>query len=529
MVDDEKGIRDLLVYELGASGYDVTAVASGKEALGHLKDNKAHLLISDIKMPKMDGIQVLKAAKEIDPELEVIMATGYGTIEEAVAAMKLGAFDFIQKPFNMDEMHALIERALEKAEMKSLLTLYEASKAVYSHVKMDKLLPVFVDISAKLLKADDVSILLMRDDDHLEMAANTGFGDIEKEKVRIALGQGVAGRVAVSKECVRIDGPLDNDPRFPGIAGHSDIRSSIVCPLLSPKGTLGVLCVARTENKIHFDSTDERYANILAAQVSQAIENANLYNELEGKIESLDQAYRDLSEMQDKMLQTGKLAAIGELASGVAHELNNPLTAVVGLTDLLLSDEPENTEKWEDLKTIKEQTVRCSKIIMNLLQFARQTKSEKKTADINDVLEMAVKLTEYDAKSSSVKVIKEYAAGMPRVTVDINHIQQVFLNILNNARHAMKGTAHPKLVIRTEASDGLVRVSFTDNGCGMTEEVRQKIFNPFFTTKEVGKGTGLGLSISYGIVKDHGGEIHVTSEPDEGTCFTVELPIQKNK
>ena len=166
---------------------------------------------------------------------------------------------------------------------------------------------------------------------------------------------------------------------------------------------------------------------------------------------------------------------------------------------------------------------------MNLLQFARQKKPEKKSLDMNEIVEKAVSLTEYDAKSSSVQIIKEYAKNLPEITADGNQLQQVFLNIINNARHAMKNVSHPKLVIKTEKSGGAVKVHFTDNGCGMTEDILKKVFNPFFTTKEVGKGTGLGLSISYGIVKDHGGEIHVTSEPDKGTCFTVELPIQKNK
>ncbi len=174
VVDDEKGIRDLLEYELGYSGYQVTTSSNGEQALEYLRKVRVNLLISDIKMPKMDGIQVLQAANKIDPDMHAVMATGYGTIESAVAAMKLGAYDFIQKPFNMDELHSIIERALERTELRTLVTLYEASRAIHDYVRADDLLPVLVELSLKLLKADDVSILLLGPDKQMTVAASSG-------------------------------------------------------------------------------------------------------------------------------------------------------------------------------------------------------------------------------------------------------------------------------------------------------------------------------------------------------------------
>lgn len=217
------------------------------------------------------------------------------------------------------------------------------------------------------------------------------------------------------------------------------------------------------------------------------------------------------------------MAALVQLSSGVAHELNNPLTAAVGLVDLLLEDEPKGTEKREDLKTIRDECMRCGKIIQDLLQFARQARSNKKRERINDLVERSLKAAG-DPKSLPFEIVKDLAAGLPDVAADGARLEQAFAHIIDNARRAMKDSAHPRLAVKTEAVGGRVRIVFSDNGCGMTEEVLKRIFNPFFTTREVGQGTGLGLSVSRGIVKDHGGQIHVRSALFKGSTFTVELP-----
>ena len=513
VIDDEKGMRDLLEYELKNEGYAVFTAATGQEALETIRKEKISLVISDLKMPKMDGLEVLKAVKKIDPRLEVILATGYATVETAVNAIKMGAYDFVQKPFNISEVLALVEKALEKSELKNMVALYETSKAVHSTIKLQDLLPILIDLSINLLKADDVCVMLSGPDKKLYIAASHGLEDPSRQRTRISAGQQILSKVPEPGRTSIV------------LGGSGQAESLLLCPLLSKTEFLGVLCAARTRGEVSFDEMDQRYADVFASQISQAFENANLYRELEIKIETLNQTYEILSEMQKRVIQSEKLAAVGELAAGVAHELNNPLTTVIGLTDLLLEDEKKNSEKWDDLNKIKEQSARCGKIIANLLQFARQHHLEKKPERINEVVEKALELTQYQLETSGTKVVKDLDPSIPPVKLNSNQMQQVFINIIANAGDALKGHPKPKLFIKTEKIDGKVKISFTDNGCGIPDNIIGKIFDPFFTTKEVGKGTGLGLSISYGIVHDHGGETRVESKENAGTTFHIELPL----
>ena len=525
VIDDEQGIRDLLSYELGARGYEVVTAVNGEEGMQKLSQDKFHLVISDVKMPKMNGLQVLEAVKNIDSDIEVIMATGFGSVETAVLAMKRGAYDFIQKPFNLDEVVHLVENALEKSELRIMSALYEASKAIFSNVRLDDLLPVLVKQAMKLLKADSVSIMLMGDDGKLLLSASAGLDTAVQRDAHLSLGEGIAGRVAEQNDSVIIVGPPGSDSRFADIVSRQEILSSMICPIRSKNRLLGVMCIARTVNKIPFHPSDLKQTHVLLSQITQAIDNARLYLELEHKISALNQAYVELSETKDKLVQIEKLAAIGELAAGVAHELNNPLTSIIGLADLLIDGGSQSDETMRDYRTIKEQSDRCRKIILNLLQFARKQTFKLESGNVNDVVERTVEWVGYDLTSSGVNVVKELDRDIPPINFDANRIQQVLLNLINNSRDALANRSRPKLMLKTERSNGFVMIYVSDTGCGIPAGAMSKIFNPFYTTKSVGKGTGLGLSISFGIIKDHGGSIHVESKEGEGTTFRIELPV----
>jgi two-component system NtrC family sensor kinase len=221
------------------------------------------------------------------------------------------------------------------------------------------------------------------------------------------------------------------------------------------------------------------------------------------------------------------MAAIGELAAGVAHEINNPLTGVLTFSSLMLKKVDENHPWKKDLENIVQQTTRCRNIVRGLLDFARQRKPDKKEWDIHILIDRTVTLVENQARFQNIKIVKEFGTGIPMLFVDGDQIQQVFMNIIINAADAMaedKGT----LTIKTNMKDGIAEVSFTDTGCGMTKENLSKLFAPFFTTKETGKGTGLGLAISYGIIQSHNGDIDVWSEKGKGSTFRIKLPIEKN-
>jgi two-component system NtrC family sensor kinase len=224
-------------------------------------------------------------------------------------------------------------------------------------------------------------------------------------------------------------------------------------------------------------------------------------------------------------MHTEKMAALGQLVSGVAHEVNNPLAAIVGFTDLLLENEEVPESAKEELRVILQEAQRTRVIIQNLLSFARQMPAQREPVQVNQILQNTLKLRAYDFSNHGVNVIEKYNADLPVLIGDPHQLQQVFLNILNNAYDAVQETRRAsKIEIETAHRNGNIEVTFRDNGPGVSHADR--IFDPFFTTKEVGKGTGLGLSICYGIVRAHRGEISAKNNPDGMGCtFLVRLPV----
>jgi len=235
---------------------------------------------------------------------------------------------------------------------------------------------------------------------------------------------------------------------------------------------------------------------------------------------------QELQQVQDQLLRAGKMAALGELAAGVAHEINNPLTGVLTFSSLILRKVDENHPWKRDLENIVQQTTRCRNIVRGLLDFARQRKPDKKEWDVHTLIDRTITLVENQARFQNIKIVKEFKTGIPMLFLDGDQIQQVFMNIIINAADAMAGDGGT-LTIRTNMKDGAVEVSFTDSGCGIAKEHLSKLFDPFFTTKETGKGTGLGLAISYGIIQSHGGDIEVESQVGKGSTFRIRLPIEK--
>jgi two-component system NtrC family sensor kinase len=233
----------------------------------------------------------------------------------------------------------------------------------------------------------------------------------------------------------------------------------------------------------------------------------------------------DAASLQAKLMHTEKMAALGQLVSGVAHEVNNPLAAIVGFTDLLLENPAVPADAKEELQVILQEAQRTRVIVQNLLSFARQMPAQREPVQINSILRQTVKLRAYDLENHGVELTEKYAAELPMVIGDPHQLQQVFLNILNNAYDAVQETRRTgKIEVQTVHRSDKIEIVFRDNGPGISQIDR--IFDPFFTTKEVGKGTGLGLSICYGIIQAHGGEIVARNNPDgDGSTFVVRLPI----
>ena len=234
----------------------------------------------------------------------------------------------------------------------------------------------------------------------------------------------------------------------------------------------------------------------------------------------------DAAMIQAKLMHTEKMAAVGQLVSGVAHEVNNPLTAIMGFSDLLMENPEVPGSARKDLQVILEEAQRTKEIVQNLLSFARQRPPQRQRLQINDILRKTIALRAYDFANHGVQVLESFDETLPELTGDSHQLQQVFLNILNNAYDAVQAAGRPGLIeIETTQDNGWVEIIFRDNGEGIQHP--ERIFDPFFTTKEVGEGTGLGLSICYGIVREHEGEILCANNPDmSGATFSVRLPIR---
>ena len=233
----------------------------------------------------------------------------------------------------------------------------------------------------------------------------------------------------------------------------------------------------------------------------------------------------DSATLQSKLVHAEKMAAVGQLVSGVAHEVNNPLTAILGFADLLMENSELSETVRRDLRVILQEAQRTKQIVQNLLSFARQMPPQRHAVQLNAILRRTLQLRAYDFNSHGVQVIQRLDESLPEVIGDSHQLQQVFLNILNNAYDAVRDVGRPpRIEVATSCTESAIEVSFCDNGAGIANPDR--IFDPFFTTKEVGKGTGLGLSICYGIVREHGGEIVCCNNPgSEGATFTVRLPL----
>ena len=337
IVDDEQGIRDLLISEFAKLGYDVFSAINGEEAVNELQTEKADIIITDMKMPKVDGLELLKFVKEKTPETEVIIITGYATVENALDAMRSGAYDFVQKPFNIDELTALVEKALEKTELKMLVALYESSNAVFSSLKLEDLFPIMTSLVKKVTYSQDASIFLLDNNSQLYLASSTysRYAPQKKEIEALAL---------------KLYGENKNEPLFfdmnnvpPSLAGifdaNSEIKSAMAFPIMLNGRMMGYLFLTKTAPMSSFVRADLKNVGVFVAQIAQSIANTKLYERLEVKIAELEQASKDLEHMRgiiqmpsSKMSDTAFF--ISEKADYIVSMKNVPQVAADAVTEI---------------------------------------------------------------------------------------------------------------------------------------------------------------------------------------------------
>ncbi len=293
----------------------------------------------------------------------------------------------------------------------------------------------------------------------------------------------------------------------------------------------GVEAIARGNFgvKVDIESSDEIGA--LAESFNRVSrELKDTYEKLQGKIEAADEdlkkAYKELQEKQEQLVQAAKLGSLGELAAGVAHEINNPLGTISLYAQMTLDDlKEDDKDNRENLQIILKHATRTAGIVKNLLEFARRTDLEARPIGINPVLEEALSIIAHQAELQQVNIVRQLLQDMPMIVGDANKLQQVFVNIIVNALQVMPDGGQLTVESSTAPDGGFVQISIVDTGPGIPEENLRKIFEPFFTTKETGKGTGLGLSVSHGIIEQHKGRIEVSSRVGKGTTFTITIPV----
>jgi signal transduction histidine kinase len=415
------------------------------------------------------------------------------------------------------------ERALEKKDAQ-LTTWGELSHALIANFDLPRLLDLIVTTAIEVTGADHGSVMLIDESDGtLSIKASKGV-EAEYADVKIKLGEGISGRVALTGQPVLLQRGENQVILRALRRREGEISSAISVPLRVEEQVVGTLNVNESRRTSEFGEEDLRALTLFADQAALALEKAQLYRDSQRQLEKLLSVLDELSRTQAQLVHSEKLASLGVLAGGVAHEINNPLMVILGRTELMLMDEDQSALIKKNLETIRVETERIAEIVQGLLTFARKSRQERiEHLDVNDVLDRTLMLSEHQLTIGNVQVIKQLDDKLPQIQANPGQLQQVFMNLIINAHHAMPNGG--VLTVRTGlVPQRRVFVEIEDSGCGIAEDDLNRIFDPFFTTKEEGKGTGLGLSVSRNIIENHGGLIGVESTPGVGTLFRIVLP-----
>ena len=398
-----------------------------------------------------------------------------------------------------------------------------------------------VQITAELLVqyfGYEFAVILLVDEEKQVMVCGSGGSRAPSTKSLLSEfsyladseGGGITRQVLLSGESMLVN-DVSQSPLYRSIKGW-DAGSELCVPLKDGERVIGFMDI-ESSSKNAFGQNDFMALESLAGILSSVISNADQYQRSQETVRQLRQTQQELQtrieaqlEAERRLIQAEKLAAVGEMAAGIAHELNNPLTTVTGFTELVLDDMPEGDEIRPDLELVLREARRARDVVRRLLDFSRRSESERTRVDLNELVDDVLSLTHHLMHTSGVNLDVSLGKNLPWVSVDRNQMKQVFLNLFHNALQAMPtgGQLFVRTATRQRGGRKWVIASIKDTGLGISPEHRERIFEPFFTTKSGQGGTGLGLSVTYGIVSDHGGEIEVDSEVGRGTNFTVWLP-----
>lgn len=532
IIDDDLTICTELKKELKQNFFNCYIALSSEEALKIMTMNKIDIIMLDVCMPDIDGLEFLqKIKKNINTSnCEVIIMTGFSSQEVAIKALQRGAIDFLEKPINYDEMHTALGRAVEK--------VIEKEDFIFKHTVLvvddDK---QFTNVIKEILQKEGYDVYIAND-------GKQGLDIISEHKIDIILTD-IELPLINGMDLLEKAKKYYKDNEVIMITGHGNeelavkaLRRGAMNYLRKPIDLEELLiAVDHAKEKVVL-FRNQLYRNRELKINTEIILKMN--EELERRIEERS---LEVQQMQGQLFQTSKLATLGEMAAGLAHELNQPLTGIsltiTNLKKLKERDLLDETDIDDCIIQIDGLVKRMSKIINHMRTFARQDSQKFDRININDSVDNALSLMNEQLRLHAIAVTINLEQNLPLISGEPYQIEQVIINSISNARDAIneKAKCQPeqlrgwskRMGINTLLVNDWVCIEISDNGIGMTEETKEKIFNPFYTTKEVGKATGLGMSISYGIVESHKGRIDVESELGKGTKVSIKLPRERSE
>ncbi|MBI2454661.1 MAG: GAF domain-containing protein [candidate division NC10 bacterium] len=426
------------------------------------------------------------------------------------------------------------ERAVGRGR-EQLAALVEAGMTLTAERSPESVLQRIVEVACRLLDARYGALGILDGQGGLGQFITTGISEEVKARIGpLPVGKGILGVLVREAKPLRLR-DLTQDPRAHGFPpNHPPMHSFLGVPIISKGRLFGNLYLTEKQGAEEFSKEDEKLAVTLAAQAAIAIENASLYEEVQ-------RSYDELKRSQRLLVRQEKLASLGRLAAGLAHELNNPLSSVAGFAEALqrraaeagTAGQPGLAEFQDYLTLIQEEVSRAASIVRRLLDFARQREPSFGLVDLQGVVANAVAFVQRQARLANQQIVVDPLPEGSVAYADAQMLQQVFLNLLTNALDAIEGGGEVRIAARHRRDPGgrgpgraWLDVMVSDTGTGISAEDLARVFDPFFTTKEVGKGTGLGLAICQSIIEQHRGTIEVQSEgPGKGTVVTVSLPL----
>ncbi len=395
-----------------------------------------------------------------------------------------------------------------------LLDLHELSEAINFSFNVEDILDVLMNFSRRFVAYESCGVFSISTDESLALMSACGKGEILSEKVESLWEDGIVDWVLRERRPVIIEDMETLDQ--PGVGE----RTFVMIPLIVRSKQIGIYVLHCEKPRDLFTAGELELLGVLASQAGVAIEYSRLYSDLENTNEQL-------KDSQNQILMSAKLAAIGELAGGVAHEVNNPLQIILSRVQLMAMNGQGNPKMLEGLCLIESNVRRISKIIRALLDFSRNNAKDGNwvSFDIGQALQQATALVKHLLDAHAIDVDLRLASDLPQCFGHMGELEQVFINLIMNAQHAMRGGG--RLAISTSGTEDQVEVRIADTGIGIPAEHLDRIFEPFFTTHAEDGGTGLGLAVSYRMVEMQGGTLTVESVPGEGTTFFMRLPCGK--